>query len=93
MGVPVITCPGETFAGRHALTYLANVGLTGTVAANIPGYVDLAVAWANDLGRLAAMRSGLREQMSRSPLCDGDRFARNFMAALRGAWRRWCAGG
>jgi protein O-GlcNAc transferase len=33
----------------------------------------------------------LREQMARSPLCDGPRFAANLMAVLRGAWRRWCA--
>ena len=28
MGVPVITCPGETFASRHSLSHLSNVGLT-----------------------------------------------------------------
>ena len=33
MGVPVVTCPGETFASRHSLCHLSNVGLTETVAA------------------------------------------------------------
>ena len=28
MGVPVLTCPGETFASRHSLSHLSNVGLT-----------------------------------------------------------------
>jgi predicted O-linked N-acetylglucosamine transferase (SPINDLY family) len=32
MGVPVVSCPGETFASRHGLSHLANVGLTETVA-------------------------------------------------------------
>jgi predicted O-linked N-acetylglucosamine transferase (SPINDLY family) len=65
MGVPVITCHGETFAGRHPLTYLANVGLMGTIAE------DLAVAWANDLGRLAAVRAGSRERVARFPCVTG----------------------
>ena len=59
MGVPVITCPGETFASRHSLSHLSNVGLTQTVAADHDEYVELAVSLAADLPRLAAMRSGL----------------------------------
>ncbi len=60
MGVPVITCPGETFAARHALTHLSNVGLTETIAPDLPGYVEIAVALASDLTRLAAIRAAPR---------------------------------
>jgi len=90
MGVPVITCPGETFAGRHSLSHLTNAGLTETIARDLDEYVELAVQLAQDLSRLAAIRAGLREQMAASPLCDGPRFAANLMALFRDAWRRWC---
>jgi predicted O-linked N-acetylglucosamine transferase (SPINDLY family) len=90
MGVPVVTCPGATFASRHALSYLSTVGLTETVAADHAQYVDLAVALGNDLPRLATLRSTLRERMATSPLCNGPRFAQSLMALLREAWRRWC---
>jgi predicted O-linked N-acetylglucosamine transferase (SPINDLY family) len=92
MGVPVITCPGETFASRHGLSHLSNVGLTETIARDLDDYVAIAVRLANDLPRLAAIRAGLRSQMAASPLCDGPRFAANLMGLLREVWRRWCEG-
>lgn len=91
MGVPVITCPGETFASRHALTHLSNIGLTETIAPTFQAYEDLAVGLAADLPRLAALRTRLRPQMAASPLCDGARFAHNLMNVLRDAWRRYCS--
>jgi predicted O-linked N-acetylglucosamine transferase (SPINDLY family) len=91
MVVPVVTWPGETFAGRHALTHLANVGLTELVAGSPQEYVELAAALAGDLPRLAGLRAGLRERVAASPLCDGRRFAANVQQALRGAWREWVA--
>ena len=91
MGVPVITCPGETFAGRHTLSHLAGAGLTETIAGNLEEYVDLAVSWASDLPRLAALRARLRQQMAASPLCDGQRCADQLTALLRDVWRRWVA--
>ena len=90
MGVPVITRPGETFAGRHSLTHLSNLGLTQTIARNPNEYVTLAVSLAEDLPGLAALRAGLRERMASSPLCNGPQFADDFLQLLRSVWRKWC---
>ena len=46
MGVPVVTCPGETFASRHSLSHLSNMGLTETIARDLDEYVELAVSLA-----------------------------------------------
>jgi protein O-GlcNAc transferase len=85
-----VTCPGETFASRHGLSYLSCLGLTETVARDVDEYVEIAVALGGDLPRLAGLRLGLRGRMAASPLCDGQRFAANLMRVLRGAWREWC---
>jgi predicted O-linked N-acetylglucosamine transferase (SPINDLY family) len=91
MGVPVVTCAGETFASRHSLSHLSNAGLTETIARDREHYQELAVALAGDLPRLAEIRGRLRGQMAAAPLCDGPRFARNFAALLRDVWRAWVA--
>jgi predicted O-linked N-acetylglucosamine transferase (SPINDLY family) len=90
MGVPVVTWPGETFAGRHSLSHLSNVGLAETIAANEHEYIEVASRLAGDLPHLAALRAGLRDRMAHSPLCDGERFGRHLMALLRDIWRQHC---
>ena len=82
MGVPVITCPGETFASRDSFSHLSSVGLTETIARDLDEYVELAVSLAGDLPRLAALRAGLRQRMAASPLCDGKRFASNLASMI-----------
>jgi predicted O-linked N-acetylglucosamine transferase (SPINDLY family) len=89
MGVPVVTLPGGTFASRHALSHLSGVGLAEWVATDAGGYVALAATLAQDLGRLAELRAGLRDRIARSPLCDGERCANDLIRVLRGAWRVW----
>jgi len=91
MGVPVVTCPGETFASRHSLSHLTGVGLTETIARDLDEYVQLAVSLAGDLPRLAAMRAGLRQRMAASPLCDGKRFATHLASLLRDVWEQLMA--
>ncbi|WP_321935651.1 tetratricopeptide repeat protein [Paraburkholderia sp. J8-2] len=87
MGVPVVTRIGPTVAGRAGLSQLANLDLTELAADSDDAFVETAVSLANDLPRLANLRSTLRERMTASPLMDGERFARGVEAAYEGMWR------
>jgi len=91
MGVPVVTLRGKTFAGRHSVSYLSTLGLSELIAADVDSYIELAAGLAADRPRLAALRSGLRQRMADSPLCDGPRFAQFFLERVREAWQIWCA--
>jgi protein O-GlcNAc transferase len=91
MGVPVVTLVGRTVVGRAGFSQAMNLGLGELVAWSPPEFVRIASALAGNLPRLAALRAGLRDRMRRSPLFDGERFARHVEAAYRAAWRRWCA--
>ena len=90
MGVPTVTLPGEIFASRHSTSHLSNGGLADWVTDSVGDYIELAVARASDPAALANLRSGLREQVRRSPLCDAPRFGRSLGAAMRKAWLAWC---
>lgn len=91
MGCPVVTAPGETFAGRHAATYLINAGLGAWVAEDRASAENMAIEQAADIVALSQTRDGLRAQFAASRVCDGVAFARDFTAALRVAWRTYCA--
>jgi len=91
MGVPVITTPGETFASRHSLSHLMNVGLPELIAGDVPGYVAKAVELAGDIPRLTGLRASLREKIATSNLCNGEKFAADFSQAMRKIWQEWCA--
>jgi protein O-GlcNAc transferase len=92
MGVPVVTFPGRTVAGRNATSHLKAAGLDEFIAVDQSAYAELAVALAADVPRLAGIRQSLRQRVAQSPLCDSRRLAQNLLALLREAWRRWCAG-
>jgi predicted O-linked N-acetylglucosamine transferase (SPINDLY family) len=83
MGVPVVTLPGQTFARRHSLSHLSNVGLTELVANDEAEFVALAASLAGDMARLSSLRATLRQRVAASPLCDYAGFAKNFLAVLR----------
>lgn len=82
MGVPVVTWPGDTFASRHSLSHLTNAGLADTVAPDHESYLAIAEKLVADPESLAARRNSMRERMARSPLCDLDAFAEDFVTAL-----------
>jgi predicted O-linked N-acetylglucosamine transferase (SPINDLY family) len=88
MGVPVISLAGRMNVSRQGVRFLRTVGLDELLAETLEDYVRIATALAGDLARLADLRSGLRERMSRSPLMDAQRLARDLEAAYVGIWEK-----
>jgi predicted O-linked N-acetylglucosamine transferase (SPINDLY family) len=87
-GVPVLTCPGSTFASRVAGSLLGAVGLPELIAASPADYEALGLRLARDPARLAALRQKLAHNRDRYPLFDTDRFVRHLEAAYTIMWQR-----
>jgi predicted O-linked N-acetylglucosamine transferase (SPINDLY family) len=80
-GCPVLTCQGETFAGRVASSLLHAVGLPGLVAVSVDDYVARAIALAGDAAELARLRAWLEGPGRASPLFDTAATARALESA------------
>ncbi len=90
-GVPVLTCPGATFAGRVAASLVKAVGLDELIAPSLADYEARALALARDPARLAALRQKLARNRITAPLFDTERSTRNIEAAyatMVDIWRR-----
>ncbi|WP_314418154.1 tetratricopeptide repeat protein [Pseudescherichia vulneris] len=90
MGVPVVTLPGPTFAGRHSASHLVNAGLKELVANDWEQYINITVGLTKDIESLNIIRNNLRNIFLSSPVCDGKLFAKHFTDAMRAVWQRYC---
>jgi predicted O-linked N-acetylglucosamine transferase (SPINDLY family) len=69
---------------------LNQIGAAELIAVTPQDYVDKASGLAQDHDRLIKIRTTLRDQMTRSPLCDGNGFTVQLESAYREMWERWC---
>jgi predicted O-linked N-acetylglucosamine transferase (SPINDLY family)/SAM-dependent methyltransferase len=76
-GLPVLTCLGNTFAGRVAGSLLTAMDLPELVTANLGDYSRLALELANDDEKLGAIRTKLISNRETAPLYDSTRYTRN----------------
>lgn len=90
MGVPVVTLPGPTFAGRHSASHLINADMAELVVNNWDEYRERVIELASDTDSLSTIRNSLRQVLLQSPMCDGRRFAKHLMLAMRAIWQRYC---
>jgi predicted O-linked N-acetylglucosamine transferase (SPINDLY family)/predicted SAM-dependent methyltransferase len=90
MGVPVVTVRGGRHAGRVGASIMDAIGLPELVADSVEEFVDIAVALANDLPRLRELRTGMRQRLLSSSLCDRGDMGFALGDALREMWYRYC---
>jgi predicted O-linked N-acetylglucosamine transferase (SPINDLY family) len=94
-GVPVVTYHGDRWAARTSESILRAAGLAEFVAADLDGYVDLAVELAVSAERLIDARVALRERVRASDACNGPKLARSMESLYRRMYeeRAFHAGG
>jgi predicted O-linked N-acetylglucosamine transferase (SPINDLY family) len=79
MGVPVVTFPGRTFAGRHSASHLTAAGYSEWIATDMADYVAKASSLAACPRELSATRQAMRDRLLASPLLAADQFARDLL--------------
>jgi predicted O-linked N-acetylglucosamine transferase (SPINDLY family) len=91
-GLPVLTCLGETFAGRVAASLLNAIRLPELITATLEDYEQLAVKLATHPEKLATIKRRLAENRSTTPLFDTKLFTKHIEAAYIAMYERHQAG-
>jgi len=78
----VLTCVGETFAGRVASSLLHAVGLPELVTTTLADYENLALRLARDPTLLGELRHRLAANRLVKPLFDAARYTRHLESAF-----------
>jgi predicted O-linked N-acetylglucosamine transferase (SPINDLY family) len=91
-GLPVLTCCGETFAGRVAASLLHNLDLPELITLTLEDYVGLAIELATHPDKLAAIKQKLADNRLTTALFDTALFTRHLEKAFAAMVERQRAG-
>src|ERR1700720_3466238 len=91
-GLPVLTCSGDTFAGRVAGSLLTAIGMPELITESLEEYEQIALALAGDPKRLIALRQKLEKNRDAGSLFDLPKCTANLEAAYARMWQTWLSG-
>jgi predicted O-linked N-acetylglucosamine transferase (SPINDLY family) len=92
MGLPVLTCPGESFPARVAASLLSAIGMPELVTSSLGEYEMMARLLAGDPQRLAAIKAKLIANRDIEPMFNTAQFTRYLESAYTGMYERQRAG-
>ncbi len=91
-GLPVLTCRGNTFAGRVASSLLTAIGKPELITASLREYEQTALALARAPQRLIELRRQLERDRDASALFDLPELTGYIEAAYTRMWQTWLSG-
>jgi len=91
-GLPVLTCIGETFAGRVAASLLNAIHLPELIVTTPEAYEKMAIDLAAHPERLAIIKRKLADNRLTTPLFDTKLFTKHIEAAYIAMYERYQAG-
>jgi protein O-GlcNAc transferase len=89
MGLPVLTCAGDTFAGRVAGSLLYAAGMPELVTDTLADYETKALYLVTHWEELQALREKLQLTCTSMPLFDTEYFTRQLECAYQAMWRTY----
>jgi len=88
VGLPVLTCMGESFASRVAASLLNAIGMPELITTSHQEYEALAISLGNDPQRVQAMKQKLEHNKLTTPLFDSSLFTKNIENLYEQMWKR-----
>ncbi len=89
MGLPVLTCAGDTFASRVAGSLLNAAKVSELITYTLPDYEKKAMALAHDPALLLSIKHKLIEQKVSLPLFNTEAFAEDLESQYHAMWQRY----
>jgi protein O-GlcNAc transferase len=91
-GLPVLTCCGDTFAGRVAGSLLTATAMPELITGSLEDYERTALALARDPQRLIALRQKLQNNRDAGALFNLPKSTAHIEAAYARMWQTWLSG-
>lgn len=92
VGVPIMTCVGETFPSRVAGSLLTAIGLKELIATNLESYYQLAFELATCSNSLNRVKEKLAANRLTTPLFDIVSYTRNLESLYETMWQNYLNG-
>jgi len=89
MGLPVLTCMGNSFASRVAASLLNAINLPELITTTQEQYESLAIELAKDPEKLKIIKDKLVNNLSTAPLYDTPLFTRHLESAYLTMYDRY----
>ena len=91
-GLPVLTCLGQTFAGKVGASLLNAIGLPELITTTPRAYELMAIDFAKHPEKVTSIKNKLADNRLRTPLFDTDQFTKHIEAAYSAMYERLKAG-
>ena len=92
VGLPVLTCIGNSFASRVAASLINSVNLPELITNNQEQYESLAIQLAKNPEKIKAIKEKLNNNLIKSPLYDTPLYTEQLESAYRTMYNRFHQG-
>jgi len=89
VGLPVLTCIGESFASRVAASLINSVGLTELITKTNEQYEKTAIDLATKPSKLKSIKDKLEKNLTTSPLYDTPLYVKQIESAYKSMYKRY----